>query len=244
MNRKLTCFLLAAFASLLLAQTVAPALFDHLEWRNIGSFRAGRTVAVGGERSSSPVFYSGSVDGGVWKTEDAGMVWKPLFDREPVQSIGALEASQTDPDLIWVGTGETDLRWDLSSGDGVDTSTDGGRTWQNMGLKNTRQIARVIIDPKDDNTVYVGALGYAYGNNPGRGVDKTTDGGITRTKVLYLGDSVGVADLAMVPAAPDTLFACICGMRAVRLGANTALLQPDLAAGFTKRPTEARHGPN
>jgi len=209
MKRKIACLALAVFTAPLVAQTVLPALFDQLHWRNIGPFRAGRTVAVGGVGGSSPVFYIGAVDGGVWVSPDAGNVWKPLFDHEPVQSIGALDVSQTDPNLIWVGTGESDIRSDLSSGDGVYKSTDGGKTWQNMGLKDTRQIARVAIDPRDNNTVYVGALGYAYGNNSDRGVYKTTDGGATWTKVLYVSDSVGVADLALVPDHPDTVFACM-----------------------------------
>ena len=209
MNRKLAGFLILALSAPLVAQSVSPELFNHLHWRNIGPFRAGRVVAVGGAGGSSPVFYFGSVDGGVWRSEDAGMVWKPVFDREPVASIGAIDVSQSDPNLIWVGTGESDVRSDLSSGDGVYKSTDGGKTWQNMGLKDTRQIARVVIDPQDNNTVYVGALGYAYGDNPDRGVYKTTDGGATWSKVLYLGDSVGVADLAMVPDEPNTLFACM-----------------------------------
>src|SRR5579863_7614545 len=153
MNRRLACFLLLASAPLVFAQTVSSALFDHLQWRNIGPFRAGRTVAVGGAGNSSPVFYFGSVDGGVWETKDAGMVWKPLFDQQPVQSIGAIAVSQTDPNLVWVGTGETDIRSDLSSGDGVYKSVDGGKTWQNMGLRGTRQISRVVIDPRDNNTV-------------------------------------------------------------------------------------------
>ena len=209
MNSKLAFILFYASSAQIFSQAVSPDLFNHLEWRNIGPFRAGRTVAVGGVGGSSPVFYIGSVDGGVWRTSDAGTVWKPLFDQQPVQSIGAIEVSQTDPNLIWVGTGETDIRSDLSSGDGVYKSTDGGKTWKNMGLKDTRQIARVVIDPRDNNTVYVGALGYAYGNNSDRGVFKSTDGGATWNKVLDKGDSVGVADLAIVPNDSNTLFACI-----------------------------------
>jgi photosystem II stability/assembly factor-like uncharacterized protein len=209
MHGKIACLFFFAISAPLAAQTVSPALFNHLEWRNIGPFRAGRAVAVSGAGNSSPVFYFGSVGGGVWRTEDAGMVWKPLFDHEPVASIGAIDVSQSDPNVIWVGTGETDIRSDLASGDGVYKSTDGGKTWQNMGLKDTRQIARVVIDPEDDNTVYVGALGYAYGDNTDRGVYKTTDGGLTWTKVLYTSDSVGAADLVLVPNHPATLFACM-----------------------------------
>jgi hypothetical protein len=190
-------------------QQVPQKLFDHLEWRLLGPFRAGRAVAVGGVGGDSPVFYFGSVDGGVWKTENAGMVWRQKFDSQPVASIGAIEVSPSDPKTIYVGTGETDIRSDLASGDGVYRSTDGGETWQNVGLKDTRQISKVVIAPNDPETVYVGALGYAYGNNPDRGVYKTTDGGSTWKKIFYLNDATGVADLAIVKDHPDTLFACM-----------------------------------
>ena len=209
MSRRIIVYLLLSVSACACAQAVSPDLFNRLQWRNIGPFRAGRTVAVGGAGSSSPVFFFGSVDGGVWRSEDAGMVWKPLFDREPVQSIGAIDVSQSDPNLIWVGTGESDIRSDLSSGDGAYKSTDGGKTWQNMGLKDTRQISRVVIDPHDNNTVYVAALGYAYGDNSDRGVYKTSDGGNTWIKVLDKGNSVGAADLVIVPDDSNTLFACM-----------------------------------
>jgi photosystem II stability/assembly factor-like uncharacterized protein len=207
MNRKFASFLILASTAPLLAQPADPNLFKALEWRNIGPFRAGRAVAVGGVGNNSPIFYFGAVGGGIWQTKDAGMVWKPLFDQQDVASIGAIDISQTDPNLIWVGTGETDIRSDLASGDGVYKSTDGGKTWKNMGLRDTRQIARVVIDPKDNNTIYVGALGYAYGNNPDRGVYKSTDGGNTWNKVLYVNAATGAADLVIVPDNPNILFA-------------------------------------
>lgn len=207
MKAKSAFLLVVSFSMPLLAQTVAPALFSQLHWRNIGPFRAGRTVALAGAGGSSPVFYIGAADGGVWRTEDAGTVWEAVFDHEPVQSIGALDVSQADPHLVWVGTGESDIRSDLSSGDGVYKTTDGGRTWQNMGLKDTRQISRVLIDPQDNNTVYVAALGYAYGNNSDRGVYKTINGGITWSRVLYKGPAIGAADIALAPGKPNILFA-------------------------------------
>jgi photosystem II stability/assembly factor-like uncharacterized protein len=203
------CIIHAVASISVFAQSAPPALFSDLQWRLIGPFRAGRAVVVGGASDSSPVFYFGSVDGGVWKTSDAGMVWKPKFDQQPVASIGALEVAPSDAKTIYVGTGETDIRSDLASGDGVYKSIDGGESWKNVGLRGTRQISKIAIDPSDANTAYVGALGYAYGNNPDRGVYKTIDGGATWKRVLYKNDATGVADLALVPQHPNVLFACM-----------------------------------
>jgi photosystem II stability/assembly factor-like uncharacterized protein len=189
------------------AQTVSPQLFNDMDWRLIGPFRAGRAVAVGGVPGSGSTFYFGSVDGGVWQTTDAGTVWKPIFDHQPVASIGALAVSPSNPQVIYVGTGESDIRSDLASGNGVYKSTDGGQTWANVGLKETRQISKIVIDPTDPETVYVGALGHAYGQNAERGVYKSTDGGLTWKRTLDRGPSVGVADLAIASANPKVLFA-------------------------------------
>jgi photosystem II stability/assembly factor-like uncharacterized protein len=191
------------------AQTVAPQLFNDMDWRLIGPFRAGRVVAVGGVPGDPTTFYFGAVDGGVWKTTDAGTVWKPIFDKEPVGSIGALAVSPSNPKVIYVGTGESDIRSDLASGNGVYKSTDAGVTWQHIGLDQTRQISRIQIDPTNPETVYVGALGHAYGPNPERGVYKSTDGGATWKRTLYKGPDVGVADLAIAAAAPKILFASL-----------------------------------
>src|SRR5271154_4099781 len=130
------------FASLLIAlpsaaQSVSPQLFNDMEWRLIGPFRGGRAVAVSGVPGDGTTFYFGGVDGGVWKTTNAGTTWKPIFDHQPVASIGALAVSPSNPKVIYVGTGESDIRSDLASGDGVYKSTDGGDTWQNIGLKDT-----------------------------------------------------------------------------------------------------------
>ncbi len=203
------CAVLAlAPASAVRAQTVPAAVFDHLSWRLIGPFRAGRVVAVGGI-PGTPNFYFGSVDGGVWKSGDAGMVWQSTFNGPRVASIGAIEVAPSDPRTIYAGTGESDIRSDLSLGDGVYKSTDAGATWTSLGLKDTRQISRIVIDPTNPDTVYVAALGYAYGNNPDRGVFKSTDGGKTWTKVLFLDEATGAADLAIAPAKPSLLFACM-----------------------------------
>jgi photosystem II stability/assembly factor-like uncharacterized protein len=191
------------------AQSVSPQLFSDMDWRLIGPFRGGRAVAVAGVPGDPATFYFGSVDGGVWKTTDAGVTWKPTFDHEPVASIGALAVSPSNPNVIYVGTGESDIRSDLASGNGVYKSTDGGVTWKHIGLKETRQISRIAIDPSNPDVVYVGALGHAYGPSDQRGVFKSSDGGTTWTRVLYKGPEVGVSDLAIAAAKPGVLFASL-----------------------------------
>ena len=189
------------------AQDLPSSYFNDLKWRLIGPFRAGRVVAVAGKPGSSTDFYFGSVDGGVWSTTDAGTVWKPLFDQQPVASIGALAVSPSDPKILYAGTGESDIRSDLASGDGVYKSTDGGETWKNVGLRESRQISRILIDPQDANIVYVGVLGHAYGPNEERGVYKTSDGGATWNRVLDKGPNAGISDVAMATSNPRVLFA-------------------------------------
>ena len=189
------------------AQTVPPEFYSGLKWRLIGPFRGGRVVAVAGLPGHSTTFYFGSVGGGVWQTTDAGVVWKPIFDGQPVASIGALAVAPSDPKIIYAGTGESDIRSNLSSGDGVYKSTDGGQTWTNIGLRDTRQISRIVIDPQNANILYVGALGHAYTPNNERGVYKSTDGGASWTKVLDQGPDTGVSDLAIATEEPTLLFA-------------------------------------
>ena len=189
------------------AQSVPPQLFSGLKWRLIGPFRGGRAVAVAGVPGDSTTFYFGSVNGGIWKTTDAGVVWTPIFDGQPVASIGALAVAPSDPQTIYAGTGESDIREDLSSGNGVYKSTDSGATWTHVGLDDTRQISRIVIDPQNPNVVYVGALGHAFGPNQQRGVYKSVDGGGHWTQVLDLGPEIGVSDLAMCSATPQLLFA-------------------------------------
>ncbi len=207
---------LAGFSLLLtftaLAQTVAPELFNGLKWRLIGPFRGGRVVAVAGVPGDSTTFYFGSVNGGIWKTTDAGVVWKPIFDGQPAGSIGALAVAPSDPRIIYAGTGESDIREDLSSGNGVYKSTDGGATWNHIGLEDTRQIAQIVIDPQNPSVVYVGSLGHAY--DPGshsqtqqRGVYKSVDGGAHWMQSLDPGPEIGISDLAICPSAPQLLFA-------------------------------------
>jgi photosystem II stability/assembly factor-like uncharacterized protein len=189
------------------AQVVTPSAFGGLKWRMIGPFRGGREIAVTGVPGNPSTFYFGSVDGGVWKTTDAGVVWKPIFDGQPVGSIGALVVAPSDPNVIYAGTGEADIRSDLASGNGVYKSSDAGKTWRNIGLQDSRQISRIVVDSKDTNLVYVGALGHAYGPNPERGVYKSVDGGTTWTHALDLGPEIGVADLAVATVNSNVIFA-------------------------------------
>ena len=191
------------------AQTVSPRLYSDMDWRLIGPFRGGRAVAVSGVPGSGTIFYFGSVDGGVWKTTNAGTTWKPVFDGQPVASIGALAVAPSDPKVIYVGTGETDIRSDLASGAGVYKSIDGGDSWKYIGLKETRQIAKIVVDPSNPDIVYVGALGHAYGPNSERGVYKSADGGATWQHVLDKGPELGAADLAIAAGKPKVLFASL-----------------------------------
>ena len=190
-----------------MAQSVPPEMFSGMQWRLIGPFRGGRTVAVSGVAGDGTTYFFGAVGGGVWKTTNAGVTWEPLFDGQPIASIGALAVAPPNPLVIYAGTGESDIRADLSSGDGFYKSTDGGKTWINVGLRDSRQISRIVVDPKNPDVVYVGALGHAYGPNPERGVYKSIDGGKTWTHVLDQGPEVGVSDLAMAAGNPGTLFA-------------------------------------
>src|SRR5947208_2988564 len=157
---------LATFA----ANAADPALFQDLHWRLVGPFRGGRVLAVAGVLDEPQHFYFGSVNGGVWETLDAGRTWQPIFDSQPVGSIGAIALAPSDAKTIYVGTGESDMRSDISQGGGVYKSTDGGKTWIFSGLADSQQIARILVDPRDANRVYLAALGHPYGPNPARGV--------------------------------------------------------------------------
>jgi len=191
------------------AAAVDPSLFSDLHWRLIGPFRGGRAIAVSGVPGNPTLFYFGAVAGGVWKTDDAGRTWKPIFDGQPIASVGAIAVAPSDPSVIYVGSGEADMRSDISYGDGVYKSTDAGATWQHVGLTDTRQIGRIIVDPGNPDIAFVAALGHGYGPNEERGVFRTTDGGATWQKVLYKDANTGAIDLAFDAHDPHTIFAAL-----------------------------------
>jgi photosystem II stability/assembly factor-like uncharacterized protein len=183
------------------------SLYANLQWRFIGPFRGGRTVAATGVPNNPNLFYIGANNGGVWKTTDAGRTWVPIFDGQPTGSVGALAVAPSNPDIIYVGSGEGLRRPDLSTGDGIYKSTDAGKTWQHLGLRDGQQITNILIDPQDPNRVFVAVLGHPYGPNSERGVFRSTDGGATWQKILYKDDDTGATDLAFDPKNPQTLYA-------------------------------------
>jgi photosystem II stability/assembly factor-like uncharacterized protein len=201
------------FPCTLTAQPFDPALFQDLHWRLIGPFRGGRTVAISGIPSQPNVFYMAPNNGGVWKTTDAGRTWNPIFDGEPTQSIGALAIAPSDPNTIYVGSGEGLRRPDLSVGDGMYKSTDAGRNWYLLGLYDAQQIASIIVDPKDPNRLFVAAQGHPYGPNTERGVYRSLDGGRTFQRVLYKDENTGGMDLVFDPRNSQTIFASMWASR-------------------------------
>jgi photosystem II stability/assembly factor-like uncharacterized protein len=188
---------------------VDPSLFQDLHWRLIGPFRGGRVLAVAGVPGEPDHFYFGSVNGGVWESRDAGRTWQPVFDGQPIGSIGALAVAPSDPRVIYVGSGEADMRSDIAQGDGMYKSSDGGRTWSRSGLADSQQIGRVLVDPRNPNIVYVAALGHPYGPNAERGVFRSKDGGKTWQKVLGKDESTGAIDLAFEPGKPEVIYAAL-----------------------------------
>jgi photosystem II stability/assembly factor-like uncharacterized protein len=205
--------LLWAGALPVVAQQVDASGYAELRWRNIGPFRAGRVNAVSGVPGQPTTFYFGSVGGGVWKTTNSGRTWTPVFDSQPIASIGAIAVAPSEPNTVYVGSGEADMRSQISHGNGMYKSTDAGRTWKHIGLTDSRQIGRVLVDPKNANTVFVAALGHAYGPNAERGVFRTRDGGATWEKVLFKNDNVGAIDLAFDPQDSRVVYATLWNSR-------------------------------
>jgi photosystem II stability/assembly factor-like uncharacterized protein len=189
------------------AQSFSPALFNSMKWRMIGPHRGGRTVGAVGVPSQPSVFYIGVNNGGVWKTNDYGRTWNPIFDEMPTGSVGDIAVSESNPNVIYVGCGEGIQRPDLSVGDGVYKSTDGGKTWKNMGLKDGQQIGDIIIDPKNENRIFVAVLGHPYGPNTERGVYRSLDGGNTWERVLYKDENTGAIQVSFDPNNANTLYA-------------------------------------
>ncbi len=196
--------------STLFSQEVSMDLMKDLKPRNIGpGGMSGRVTAIDVVNNNPDVMYVGTASGGLWKSTSGGIKWYPVFEDQPTASIGSVAIQQSNPSVVWVGTGEGNPRNSLNGGFGVYKSLDGGKNWISMGLEKTRHIHRVIIDPTDPNTVYVGAIGSPWGIHPERGVFKTTDGGKNWKKVLYVNDKTGVADLVMDPSNPNKLIAAM-----------------------------------
>src|SRR5437016_4227289 len=186
----------------------APNVFDRLGWRSAGPYRGGRVGAVAGDPRDRNTFYFGSTGGGVWKTMDGGQYWENTTDRFFKRaSVGAIAVAQADPNVIYVGMGESCIRGNVSHGDGVYRSTDAGQTWTHLGLEDTRNIAKVRVHPEDPDTAYVAALGHAHGPNTERGVFRTRDGGKTWKKVLYRSDTAGAVDISLDPNNPRIIYA-------------------------------------
>jgi len=190
-------------------QEFDPSLFSGLRWRMIGPFRGGRAVTATGVPGQPSVFYFGAVGGGVWKTTNAGRTWTPIFDAEPIASIGAIAVAPSDPNVIYVGSGEADMRDDISYGNGIYKSTDAGKTWVRIGLEDSRQIGQIVVDPHNPDRVWVAALGHAYGANAERGVFRSTDGGQSWQKVLFKDENTGAIDLALDPRDSRTVYAVL-----------------------------------
>ena len=195
-------------ASLYSDPKATSANLKALRWRNVGPMRGGRVVAVTGDPTKPLVFYFGGVNGGVWKTVNGGARWSNITDgKSDISSVGAIAVAPSDANVIYVGTGESQLREDLTFGTGMYRSTDGGGTWQHLGLSDAQQITSVVVDPRDPDRVFVSAIGHAFGPNAERGVFRTTDGGKSWKKVLFIDDFTGAQDLSMDPSNPRIVYA-------------------------------------
>src|SRR5580692_9814370 len=189
------------------AQPYEPSLFGNLQWRMIGPHRGGRTVGAVGVPQQPNVFYIGVNDGGVWKTNDFGRTWIPVFDDQPTGSIGDVAVAPSNPDVVYVGSGEGIQRPDLSVGDGIYKSTDAGKTWEHLGLRDGQQIGGLAIDPTNENRVFAAVLGHPYGPNTERGVYRSLDGGKTWERVLYKDENTGAVQVAVDPKDPNIVYA-------------------------------------
>jgi photosystem II stability/assembly factor-like uncharacterized protein len=204
--RSLVYVLLFVLTAVPLSSQPNPDLYKQLKYRYIGP-EGNRVIAVVGEPGNANVYYAGAASGGIFKSEDGGIHWKPIFDDQPVSSIGSLAIAPSDSQVVWAGTGETFIRSNISLGNGIYKSTDGGKIWKHMGLTETGRIGRVIVHPTNPDVVYAAAMGHGYGPQPDRGVFRTTDGGATWKKVLFVDENTGCSDLAMDPQNPRILFA-------------------------------------
>src|SRR5919206_521076 len=191
-------------------QRVDSVAFRGMEWRSIGPNRGGRSIAVAGSASRPLEYYFGAVGGGLWKTTDGGQTWRPVTDGQlRSSSVGAVAVAESNPDVVYVGMGETCFRGNIMQGDGVYRSSDGGKTWTHLGLAETQAIAKIRVHPRNPDVVWVAAFGHPAGPSAERGVYETTDGGRTWRKVLYRDDKTGAIDLSLDPRNPNVLYAAL-----------------------------------
>src|ERR1700734_376338 len=195
------------------AQQYPPSAFQEMRWRMIGPFRGGRTRAASGCPNQPNVFYVGQGDGGVWKSDDYGRTWTPIFEDQPSQSIGAIAVAPSDPNIIYAASGEGLQRPDLSVGDGIYKSTDAGKTWTHLGLRDGQQIPALVVDPRDPNRVFAAVLGHPYGPNKERGIFLSTDGGQTWQRSLSKDQDTGGAEIHIKPPHPNMLYASLLKVR-------------------------------
>src|SRR5271167_3114701 len=201
---------LFTLAPSLFAQQYDPSLYAGIEWRQIGPFRAGRVTDVSGVPGQPAIYYMGTAGGGAWKTTDGGMVWKPIFDKQHVASIGAMAVAPSDPRAIYLGTGDvSNVGGAVNHGNGMWKSEDEGQTWRHIGLEDSRHIGAIWVDPHNADIVFVAALGHTYAPNTERGVFKSSDGGKSWRKVLYKDDVTGAIDVAFAPDNPKIGFAAL-----------------------------------
>ncbi len=207
---RMLAFLLPSLPGFVAAQALDLNLLKNLNIRNIGPANmSGRITAIDAYNQNPALMYVGAASGGVWKSENGGMSWNPVFDSQPTQNIGSVKIQQSNPSVVWVGTGEGNPRNSMNLGQGIFRSPDGGRSWQCMGLENTKTIHRILIDPMDGSVIFAGAMGDPFTPNEHRGVFKSVDGGESWKKVLYTNESSGVADLVMDPHNPNKIFAAL-----------------------------------
>jgi photosystem II stability/assembly factor-like uncharacterized protein len=206
MSVRFVAFFSLSLSVPVVAQEISPSTYEKLHFRHIGPV-GNRMISVVGIAGDEKTYIAGAASGGIWKTTDAGLTWKPVFDKEPVHSVGALAVAPSDPSILWAGTGETFIRSNVSIGNGVWKSTDGGESWKHMGLEGTGRIGRMIVHPQEPDIVYAAALGHAYAPQQERGVYRTKDGGKSWERVLFVDEKTGASDLVMDPSNPRRLFA-------------------------------------
>ncbi|HEU5452645.1 MAG TPA: glycoside hydrolase, partial [Terriglobales bacterium] len=206
---RFSVLVIVLISSFSLAQQITPQLYGGMKWRGIGPYRGGRTKAGVGVPSQPNVFYIAAVNGGVWKTDDFGRTWTPIFDHEPTGSVGSIAVAPSNPNVIYVGSGEGLHRPDLSWGDGIYKSTDAGKTWTHLGLRDGQQIPQIAVDPHDPNRLFVAVLGHPYGPNKERGIYRSTDGGQTFQPVLQKDENTGGSDVQLDPSNPQVVYAAM-----------------------------------